>query len=72
MRSSVVVDRLALYLIPLQLVVFSRLPFAFAKGGKPNGLLTVGVIAYSATVQFVWLTSATHASYWLPYKIWFI
>ena len=70
--SSVVVDRLALYLIPLQLVVFSRLPFAFAKGGTPNGLLTIGVIAYSAAVQFVWLTQATHADYWLPYKIWFI
>jgi hypothetical protein len=72
MQSSVVVDRLALYLIPLQLVVFSRLPFAFQKGGLPNGLMTVGVIAYSAAVQFVWLTSATHADYWLPYKIWFI
>jgi hypothetical protein len=35
-------------------------------------LLTIGVIAYSATVQFVWLTAATHADYWLPYKIWFI
>jgi hypothetical protein len=71
MESSVVVDRLALYLIPLQLVVFSRLPYAFQRGGKPNGLFTLGVIAYSATVQFVWLTAATHADYWLPYKIWF-
>jgi hypothetical protein len=72
MQSSVVVDRLALYLIPLQLVVFSRLPFAFSRGGAPNGLLTIGVIAYSAAVQFVWLTAATHADYWIPYKIWFI
>lgn len=72
MNSSVVVDRLALYLIPLQLVVFSRLPFAFRKGPDANGLLTLGVIAYSAAVQFVWLTAATHADYWLPYKIWFI
>jgi Ca2+/Na+ antiporter len=71
MESSVVVDRLALYLIPLQLVVFSRLPYAFQRGGKPNGLFTLGVIAYSATVQFVWLTAATHADYWLPYKFWF-
>jgi hypothetical protein len=72
MESSVVVDRLALYLIPLQLVVFSRLPYAFQKEGNPNGLLTIAVIAYSAAVQFVWLTAATHADYWLPYKIWFI
>jgi hypothetical protein len=72
MDSSVVVDRLALYLIPLQLVVFSRLPFAFRRSESGNGLLTIGVIAYSAAVQFVWLTAATNADYWIPYKIWFI
>lgn len=70
LQSSVVVDRLALYLIPLQLVVFSRLPFAFRKGEAANGLLTIGVISYSATVQLVWLTSAANAQYWLPYKMW--
>lgn len=66
--SSVVVDRLALYLIPLQLIVFSRLPFAFPKDGRPNGLMTLAVIAYSAAVQFVWLTLADHAHFWVPYK----
>ncbi|HEY0148205.1 MAG TPA: EpsG family protein [Allosphingosinicella sp.] len=72
LEASVVVDRLALYLIPLQLVVFSRLPYAFQRHGKPNGLLTLAVIAYSAAVQFVWLTAATHASFWVPYKIYFL
>lgn len=67
-RSSAVVDRLALYLIPLQLVVFSRLPFAFSKEQKPNDLLTLAVILYSAAVLFVWLTAAYHAHFWLPYK----
>jgi hypothetical protein len=69
LQSSTVVDRLALYLIPLQLFVFSRLPTAFPQNGKENGPLTLGVIAYSALVQFVWLTSADNASYWLPYQI---
>jgi hypothetical protein len=67
--SSTVVDRLALYLVPLQLVVFSRLPDLFGSNGRSNGQLTLAVIAYSALVQFVWLTSATNAEFWLPYKV---
>ncbi|MDO9010561.1 MAG: EpsG family protein [Gallionella sp.] len=66
--SSTAVDRLALYWIPLQLFVLSRLPNAI---GKPNGLnsmLVNGVVAYSAVVLFVWLFFATHAEYWLPYQ----
>jgi hypothetical protein len=69
LNSSTVVDRLALYLIPLQLVVFARLPTVFAHGGKESGPFTLLVIGYSALVQFVWLTSAANADYWLPYKV---
>lgn len=67
--SSTVVDRLALYLIPLQLIVFARLPLVFGREGRRNGQLTLAIIAYSALVQFVWLTSADNADYWLPYKV---
>lgn len=67
--SSTVVDRLALYLIPLQLLVFARLPLVFGTRGNRNGQLTLAIIAYSALVQFVWLTSADNADYWLPYKV---
>ena len=67
--SSTVVDRLALYLIPLQLIVFARLPVVFGSAGSRNGQLTIAIIAYSALVQFVWLTSADNADYWLPYKV---
>lgn len=69
LESSTAVDRMALYLIPLQLVVLPRLPYAFAISGRPNGQMTLLVIAYSATVQFVWLNYATHAGYWIPYQI---
>jgi hypothetical protein len=67
--SSTVVDRLALYLIPLQLIVFARLPMVFGTYGRRNGQLTIAIIAYSALVQFVWLTNADNADYWLPYKV---
>ncbi len=66
--SSAAVDRVALYWIPLQLFVLSRLPNALGKPGGLNGILVCGVVAYSAAVLLVWLFFATHAFAWLPYQ----
>lgn len=65
--SSTAVDRVALYLIPLQLVVFSRLP-RLATSTRARTLLVLTVIGYYAAVQFVWLNYATHAVVWVPYQ----
>jgi hypothetical protein len=65
--SSTAVDRLALYLIPLQIFVGSRIPdtriFGIAPGSW-NQLL----IAFSFAVLIVWLLFAGHSEYWLPYR----
>ena len=61
------IDRVALYLIPLQLFVFARLP-RLARTVKGRTLLVLGVVGYYSAVQFVWLNFATHAQYWLPYQ----
>ena len=66
--SSTVVDRMALYFIPLQIFVLSRLPDAFPEKGNNIGLIGVGVILYSACIQFVWLNFAANAADWLPYQ----
>lgn len=66
--ASTAVDRVALYWIPLQLFVFSRLPSALGKKGRLNRTLVLGVVAYSGTVLFVWITFAAHAPNWLPYQ----
>lgn len=66
--SSTAVDRVALYWIPLQLFVLSRLPNAL---GQPNGLngdWVWAVVGYSMAVQFVWLVFGGHAFAWLPYR----
>lgn len=68
--ASTAVDRIALYLIPLQLFVLSRLPDAFPNENRTNKQLTLVVIGYSALIQFVWLNYAAHAEYWLPYRFW--
>ncbi len=66
--SSAAVDRVALYWIPLQLFVLSRLPIALG-GRRGNKKIWISVVTvYSAAVMFVWLGFAAHAVAWLPYQ----
>lgn len=67
--SSTLVDRMALYVIPLQLFILSRLPIAWAQTGRQYRHLVFGVLMYSAAVLFVWLNFAAHAHLWLPYQL---
>lgn len=67
--SSTAVDRLALYWIPLQLFVWSRVPDAMGRSGIVNTKAWVFlVVGYSALAYLVWLFFATHAHFWLPYR----
>lgn len=70
--SSTATDRVALYLIPIQLFVFARLHLISADLVW-RSMIVLGVVAYYALVQFVWLNFAVHSSYWLPYQlVWLI
>jgi hypothetical protein len=66
--ATTAVDRLALYVIPLQMFVLGRLPFAFHGKRGPSAAITLMVIAYSATIEFVWLNYAANSPYWIPYQ----
>ena len=66
--SSTAVDRLALYWIPLQLFVWSRLPDAIGGGGGVNVFSVYAIVVYSAVVHFIWLVFSTHSYLWLPYQ----
>lgn len=65
--ASTAVDRVALYLIPLQLFVFARLP-RLVSTPRARAPLVLALVAYFAAVQFVWLHYASHAEYWVPYR----
>ena len=65
--ASTAVDRIALYLIPIQMFVLSRFPLVFPDP-QMRVVVTLGTMAYSAAVLFVWLNFASHAQYWLPYQ----
>ncbi|MCL6730142.1 EpsG family protein [Sphingomonas hankyongi] len=63
--SSTAVDRMSLYVIPLQIAVLGRLPIAF-----PSRLpATTAIVVYCFAVQFVWLNFAQHSKYWVPYQL---
>lgn len=68
MISSTATDRVALYFIPVQLFVFSHLPF-ITKNAVLRAYIVVAVILYYAIVQAVWLFFASHAHAWLPYQM---
>lgn len=66
--ASTAVDRVALYLIPIQIFVFARIPRLAGDDIRLRTLLVLGVVGYYAAVQFVWLNFATHSQYWVPYQ----
>lgn len=71
MLSSTATDRVALYLIPVQLFVFSHLPF-IANEPRLRAAIVLAVVGYYALVQFVWLVFATHSHAWLPYRVFWL
>lgn len=65
--SSTAVDRVALYMIMIQLIVFARLPLLLSNYIKQS-TTTILVVLYYLLIQFVWLNFASHAHNWLPYE----
>lgn len=66
--SSTATDRVALYLIPLQLFVFSRL-HTMVHDTLWRAYIVLGVLVYYTAVLAVWLFFAHHAFAWLPYQL---
>jgi hypothetical protein len=66
--SSTAVDRVALYWIPLQLFVLSRLPQALGQRIDSQRQWLLVVLAYTFVVHFIWLFYADSRLAWLPYR----
>lgn len=68
--SSTVLDRISLYLIPIQIVAFSSLPQLINPKDHFLRLILISLIlVYAFSTLFIWLNFATHSSEWIPYKI---
>lgn len=67
--NNTAVDRLSIYLIPLQLYVFGNLPATFGTLASPSRVATIVVIAYATAIQFVWLVMASNSKFWIPFRL---
>ena len=66
---STALDRIGLYLIPLQVFVFANLPDAFGRRtGQKQGVACMVVLFYTV-VLFVWLNFANFSHWWQPYRM---
>jgi hypothetical protein len=65
--ASTAVDRLALYFLPIQALVYSRLPFLFSEPAH-RAIIVFAIVAGYAGVLWVWLNFAVSAPGWLPYR----
>jgi hypothetical protein len=65
--ASTAVDRMALYLAPIQLYVWGRVPLLF-RDSAARSAIAVSISATYAAVLWVWLNLGVHAQYWLPYR----
>tara|TARA_X000001036_G_scaffold429112_1_gene459859 strand:+ start:1228 stop:2343 length:1116 start_codon:yes stop_codon:yes gene_type:complete len=65
---STAIDRVALYMLPIQLVIFSYLPDIFQQKNAISKIIVFLIIFYYTCVLFVWLNFAIHSAGWLPYR----
>jgi hypothetical protein len=66
--ASTPVDRLGLYLLPFQLIVFSRLPAMVSDGRFDAAIKLLVLVAYMGYF-FVWLHFGSYAAeLWVPYR----
>lgn len=65
--ASTAVDRIALYFLPLQIVVFSRLPL-LAKRKIPPKITIYLILLFYFLVLFVWLNFGNFSKWWIPYR----
>jgi hypothetical protein len=66
--SSTAVDRLLLYLFPLQIFMLSWLPVAMARTANERTLVVLGVLTHAAAQMFVFFNFAVNRIGYLPYR----
>jgi len=62
--SSTIVDRVALYLLPLEIAVLPRLKFLIRSPLQARALIVI----FSSLVLWVWLNFAANSGDWVPYR----
>lgn len=66
--DSTALDRVALYVIPLQIFVLGNLPEIISTK-KDYMTILLCIVGYLAVILFVYLNFSTHGRYYIPYKL---
>jgi hypothetical protein len=65
--ASTAVDRVSLYLIPLQIYVWSHFPMVIENKILRGAIIVFVIITYAA-VLLTWLNFSRYSNYWVPYQ----
>ncbi len=66
--STTALDRMAIYLSPVQILVFCSLPTVFCRGRQIRTLCFLAIVLFWGAILLGWLTLTNYSSNWLPYK----
>lgn len=64
--STTVIDRFALFFTPMQIFMFSALPYIL----KPFPLSAFIILIVYGVQLFIWLSYSIYAPLWIPYNFW--
>ena len=67
--STTLIDRFALYLIPLQIALWPRI-IAVQRTMVMRSAFASMIIVYYSLVLFVFFNFGLHSSWWVPYQMW--
>ena len=66
--STTAIDRVSLYIIPLQMFVLSWTPYVLFQDRRSAFFAVAAIIAYLALAMFVFLSYSTYSRAWVPYE----
>ena len=64
---STTIDRIALYFLPMQVVIFSRIS-ALIKDDNLTIIYILSLLILYFSILFVWLNYGSYSIYWIPYS----
>ncbi|HMI40544.1 MAG TPA: EpsG family protein [Sphingomicrobium sp.] len=67
--SSTALDRISLYVIPLQIYALSRIPTIISSNSREYLLSMTGLLIFLGMVMFVYLQFSVHGKYYIPYRL---
>lgn len=68
LESTTAIDRMALYWLPLQIFIWSRVPDALSNSVGSKFIWIILISFYHGLILITWLLFASHAYMWLPYN----